>query len=60
MRLELGISVAFERWAHKAGFQITESSSSDGRSIVWDGGGEIRYLSDGWVVATCSERMGQE
>ncbi|GAA2778976.1 Imm61 family immunity protein [Mycolicibacterium pallens] len=64
MRPEIGLTSAFERWAHRAGFQITESSSTDGRAIVWDGGGEIRYFfgvdADGWIVATCSERMGKE
>ncbi|MCV7215686.1 hypothetical protein H7J51_10360 [Mycobacterium crocinum] len=64
MRLEIGLTAAFERWAHRAGFQITEASSTDGRAIVWDGGGEIRYFlgvdADGWIVATCSERMGRE
>jgi hypothetical protein len=63
MRLELGISAAFERWADEAGFSMTESST-DGRAIVWTAGGETRFFIEkeesGWVVVTSSERMGED
>ncbi len=64
MRPEIGLTAAFERWADRARFQITEPSSTDGRAIVWDGGGEIRYFLgkdvDGWIVVTKSVRMADE
>ena len=43
MRNEIGLTADFELWAEKAGYGVTESSSEDGRAIVWNSGGEIRY-----------------
>lgn len=64
MRPEIGLTAAFERWADRARFQITEPSSTDARTIVWDDGGEIRYFVgkdvDGWIVVTKSVRMADE
>jgi hypothetical protein len=64
MRPEIGLTVALAKWAATAGFEITEKSSVDGRAILWNLGGEIRYFivdePDGWISVTSSERMGPE
>ncbi|MCI4676802.1 Imm61 family immunity protein [Candidatus Mycolicibacterium alkanivorans] len=64
MRSEIGVTSQFELWAEKAGYSVTESSSEDGRAIVWNSGGEIRYFigkgAEEWIVVTSSERMGKE
>ncbi|MBB3602530.1 hypothetical protein FHT40_002163 [Mycolicibacterium sp. BK556] len=64
MRPDIGLTAEFECWAHEAGYEITESSSTDARAVVWNSGGEIRYFfdhhADGSVVVTSSERMGEE
>lgn len=64
MRNEIGLTSDVELWAEKAGYSFTESSSEDGRAIIWNSGGEIRYFigegADDWIVVTSSERMGEE
>jgi hypothetical protein len=42
---------------------IQGSQTSDGRTVIWNKGGESRYFIeflDGWYVITSSDRMGPE
>jgi hypothetical protein len=64
MRNEIGLTAEVKLWAQRAGYSVTESSSEDGRAIIWNSGGEIRYFigkdAGDWIVITSSERMGEE
>lgn len=64
MRNEIGLTARVGLWAEQAGYFVTERSSEDGRAILWNSGGEIRYFIGGdagdWIVVTSSERMGEE
>lgn len=42
---------------------IQGSETNDGRTILWNKGGEVRYFIDrlaGWYVITSSDRMSRE
>jgi hypothetical protein len=51
-------------WARLAGFDtIQGSQTQDGRTVIWNNVGEVRYfidVIDGWYVITTSDRMGPE
>jgi hypothetical protein len=58
------ITPDLQAWLHLAGLDVTQGSeTADGRTIIWNKGGESRYFInsvDGWYVITSSDRMGPE
>ncbi|ORB73611.1 TNT antitoxin family protein [Mycobacterium scrofulaceum] len=58
------LSPDLQRWIRLAGLGMVQGSQAhDGRTIIWNTGGEVRYfigINDGWYVVTSSDRMGPE
>ena len=42
---EFSVSPELAEWARRAGFTVTDSSSTDYLVVLWDRGGENRYLT---------------
>jgi hypothetical protein len=61
---QLDLSADLQDWIHASGLELTQGSqTSDGRTVLWNKGGEVRYfinLVDGWYVVTSSDRMSAE
>ncbi|WP_407688871.1 TNT antitoxin family protein [Mycobacterium sp. HUMS_1102779] len=53
-----------QHWLRLAGLDMIQGSqTNDGRTIIWNSGGEVRNFidfSDGWYIITESDRMGPE
>lgn len=53
-----------QTWLRLAGLDMIQGSqTNDGRTIIWNKGGEVRnFISmiDGWYVITSSDRMGPD
>jgi Immunity protein 61 len=58
------LSTDLQAWLRLAGLEMIQGSrTDDGRTIIWNKGGESRYfidMIDGWCVITSSDRMGPE
>lgn len=58
------LSPDLQCWIRLAGLDmIPGSQNHDGRTIIWNKGGEVRDfigVADGWCVITTSDRMGPE
>jgi Immunity protein 61 len=58
------LSSGLQAWVRLAGLDMIQGSkTNDGRTIIWNSGGEVRYfidVIDGWYVITTSDRMGPE
>lgn len=58
------LSRELEDWVRIAGIELTQGSrSEDGRTVLWNRGGEVRYFVDlvnDWYVITSSDRMSNE
>jgi hypothetical protein len=58
------LSPDLQQWIRLAGSAVIPGSqASDGRTLLWNKLGEVRYfiaLVDGWYVITSSDRMGPE
>jgi Immunity protein 61 len=58
------LSSDLERWVRLARLDMLQGSqTNDGRTIIWNTGGEVRYFInfiDDWYVITTSDRMGPE
>ncbi|WP_082948133.1 TNT antitoxin family protein [Mycobacterium sp. 852014-52450_SCH5900713] len=58
------LSPDLQRWVRVAGLDMLQGSqTNDGRTIIWNTGGESRYFIGGvdeWFVVTSSDRMGPE
>lgn len=64
MRSSVDLTPDLQDWIHLAGLDMIQGSQThDGRTIIWNKGGETRnYVDfmDGWNVVTSSDRMGPE
>ncbi|QUR67918.1 TNT antitoxin family protein [Mycobacterium spongiae] len=64
MKTSVELSNEVQDWIRLAGLSVTQGSQTDdGRPIIWNKGGEIRYfvgVTDGYFVLTSSHRMGAE
>lgn len=53
-----------QAWLGLAGLEMIQGSrTNDGRTVIWNKGGEVRYfiaVTDDWYVITTSDRMGPE
>lgn len=53
-----------QAWLDRAGLEMIQGSrTNDGRTVIWNKGGEVRYfidVIDKWYVITSSDRMGPE
>ncbi|WP_082958063.1 TNT antitoxin family protein [Mycobacterium alsense] len=53
-----------QAWLRLAGLDLIQGSrTADGRAVIWNKGGEVRYfigVIEGWYVITSSDRMGPE
>lgn len=58
------LSIGLQDWIRLAGMDLIQGSQThDGRTVIWNKGGEIRYfidLVDGYYIITTSDRMGAE
>jgi Immunity protein 61 len=58
------LSTDLQDWIRLAGMDLVQGSrTDDGRTVIWNKGGEIRYfidVVDGYYVITSSDRMGAE
>jgi hypothetical protein len=64
---DVDLSPDLQEWIRIAGSDLIQGSQTDdGRTIIWNRGGEDRYFidfidaMDGWYVITTSSRMGPE
>ncbi|KAA1248678.1 hypothetical protein F0Q45_19245 [Mycobacterium simiae] len=64
MTIAVDFSTDLDEWIRLAGLDtIQGSKASDGRTAIWNKGGEARYLVsfiDGYYVITSSTRLGPE
>lgn len=64
MRSSVDLTPDLQGWIRLAGLDMIQGSQThDGRTIIWNNGGETRnYIDfvDGWNVITSSDRMGPE
>ena len=64
MTTNVDLSTDLQDWIRLAGLDLIQGSRThDGRTIIWNKGGEIRYfidVVDGYYVITTSDRMGAE
>lgn len=64
MTAGVDLSSDLQAWVRRAGLEMIQGSQThDGRTIIWNKGGEVRYfidLIDDWYVITSSDRMGPE
>jgi hypothetical protein len=58
------LSLDLQAWIRLSGLDMIQGSQTDdGRTVIWNTGGEVRYfidVVDGWYVITSSDRMGAE
>lgn len=58
------LSPDLQQWVRLAGLDMIQGSqTNDGRTIIWNKGGEVRYFIDkldSWYIITSSDRMGPE
>ena len=64
MTTNVDLSTDLQDWIRLAGMDLVQGSrTDDGRTVIWNKGGEIRYFIDavdGYCVITSSDRMGAE
>jgi hypothetical protein len=64
VRSGVDLSNELQDWLRRSGLDMTQGSQAhDGRTIIWNRHGEVRYFIDdldGWCVITCSDRMSPE
>ncbi|GAB7145253.1 TNT antitoxin family protein [Mycobacterium riyadhense] len=64
MTNNVDLSAELEDWVRLAGLEVMQGSqANDGRTVIWNKGGEIRYfitVIDGCYVITSSDRMSAE
>lgn len=64
MTASVDLSTSLQDWMRLAGMDLIQGSRThDGRTVIWNKGGEIRYFIDtvdGYYVITSSDRMGPE
>ncbi|MBV8789866.1 MAG: TNT antitoxin family protein [Mycobacterium sp.] len=64
MTSSVDLSVGLQDWVRLAGMDLTQGSrTQDGRTVIWNKGGEIRYFINSvgsYYVITTSDRMGPE
>ncbi|WP_406815486.1 Imm61 family immunity protein [Mycobacterium sp. M23085] len=64
MTSDVDLSSGLQAWIRRADLDMIQGSQTDdGRTIIWNKGGEVRYfinLVDGWCLVTSSDRMGPE
>lgn len=64
MTSSVDLTPDLQAWLRLAGLDIIQGSqTNDGRTIIWNKGGEVRnFISavDGWFVITSSDRMGPD
>lgn len=64
MTRSVDLTPDLQSWLRLAGLDLIQGSQTDdGRTIIWNKGGEVRNfigLVDGWCVITSSDRMGPE
>ncbi|MGV7360482.1 MULTISPECIES: Imm61 family immunity protein [Mycobacterium] len=64
MTTTVDLSADLNNWIRSAGLDTIQGSrTDDGRTIIWNKGGEVRYFVsfvDGYYVMTSSNRMGPE
>jgi hypothetical protein len=58
------LTADLQAWVRLAGLDMIQGSQTDdGRTVIWNTGGEVRYfidVVDGWYVITTSDRLGPE
>lgn len=64
MTIGVDLSTDLQDWIRLSGMNMIQGSeTNDGRTILWNKGGEVRYFIDrlaGWYVITSSDRMSRE
>lgn len=64
MTNDVDLPADLQDWIRSAGMDLVQGSRShDGRTVIWNKGGEIRYfidVVDSYCVITSSDRMGDE
>lgn len=64
MARDVDLTSDLQAWLRLAELEMIQGSQAhDGRTIIWNRHGEVRYFIDdldGWCVITCSDRMNPE
>lgn len=64
MITSVDLSIELRDWIRLAGLDMIQGSqANDGRTVIWNNLGEVRYfidVVDGWYVIISSDRMGPE
>ncbi|WP_277621697.1 TNT antitoxin family protein [Mycobacterium paraense] len=61
---DVDLTPDLQAWVRLAGLDLIQGSeTNDGRTIIWNKGGEVRYFinrAGGWYIISTSDRMGPE